>query len=488
MCVLSLASMLLVSGACGDSPSVGDETSTRTETSSEAETTDRFETGLEAVDYGGAEINFLIPDDSAGRWSAKELDAESENGDVLNDAVFKRNTIVEDKYNVKLQSVHFTREDLVKNLAKTVQSGDGEYDCAMIPFNNCLTASSQGLLLDLNELDNLNLQAEWWDSNANKTISLAGKQYYAVGDINIMSWDGTAAIFFNKQVIESYQLDSPYDLVDAGKWTLDRYAKMTIEYSNDIDQDGKMGLDDFWGNIGSDDSILMMLNSSDIFVVNKDDDDLPRFHELDQKYNDALVKLTKCADITKTFNVWRSNTAPLTENLVHAFNIFAGNRAVTYADVVELANGFRQYDTEFGIVPYPKYDDEQKEYISPMNWYASTTITIPASVSDTDRITRIVEDMAAVSAEYIRPAYYDVTLQVKLTRDEKSAEMLDLIFSTRVFDIGWLVNPSNLMYTGIIDPMLKKNNDFASVYAKLTKSAEASIEKVIESLTENSAG
>ena len=96
--------------------------------------------------------------------------------------------------------------------------------------------------------------------------------------------------------------------------------------------------------------------------------------------------------------------------------------------------------------------------------------------------------MAAESAKIVRPAYYDVTLQVKLTRDERSAEMLDLIFSNRVFDLGWLINPANIKTSGIIEPMLKKKNDFASVYAKLTKSAEASIEKVIESLTDNSAG
>ena len=156
-----------------------------------------------------------------------------------------------------------------------------------------------------------------------------------------------------------------------------------------------------------------------------------------------------------------------------------------YADVVELANGFRDYDTEFGIVPYPKYDEDQKEHISPMNAYASTTITIPVSVSDTDRISRIIEDMAAESAKIVQPAYYDVTLQVKLTRDERSAEMLDLIFSNRVFDLGWLVNPADIKNKGIIEPMLKKNNDFASVYAKLTKSAEAAIDKVIKSITEN---
>ena len=490
MCVLSLASMLLVSGSCGDSPSVSDDTSTRTETSSVAETTDRFETGLEAVDYGGAEINFLIPDDGAGRWKAKELDAESETGDVLNDAVYKRNMAIEEKYNVDLVSVHYVRDEMISQLAKTVQIGDGEYDCAMIPLWDCLSASSQGLLLDLNELDNLDLDAEWWDKKANASISLGGKQLYAVGDINIMSWDGTAAAFFNKHTIENYQLDDPYELVDSGKWTLDRYIKMTVDLSDDLDQDGKMGLDDFWGAIGSDDTVWSMLNSCGVYVVNKDSDDLPVFHTLDQKYSDLLEKLTLCEDIEKTFNVWRSNPAEptLEPNLIHAFNIFAADRSVIYADVVELANGFRDYDTEFGIVPYPKYDEDQKEYISPMNAYASTTITIPVSVSDTDRISRIIEDMAAESAKIVRPAYYDVTLQVKLTRDERSAEMLDLIFSNRVFDLGWLINPANIKTSGIIEPMLKKNNDFASVYAKLTKSAEASIEKVIESLTDNSAG
>lgn len=96
---------------------------------------------------------------------------------------------------------------------------------------------------------------------------------------------------------------------------------MTVDLSDDLDQDGKMGLDDFWGAIGSDDTVWAMLNSCGVYVVNKDSDDLPVFHTLDQKYSDLLEKLTLCEDIEKTFNVWRSNPAEptLEPNLIHAF-------------------------------------------------------------------------------------------------------------------------------------------------------------------------
>ena len=97
MCVLSLASMLLVSGACGDSPSVGDETALGQKHRLRLRRQTDLRRGLKPLTTAERKSNSLIPDDSAGRWSAKELDAESENGDVLNDAVFKRDTIVEEK-------------------------------------------------------------------------------------------------------------------------------------------------------------------------------------------------------------------------------------------------------------------------------------------------------------------------------------------------------------------------------------------------------
>ena len=37
---------------------------------------------------------------------------------------------------------------------------------------------------------------------------------------------------------------------------------------------------------------------------------------------------------------------------------------------------------------------------------------------------------------YVTPAYYDVALSGKFTRDEESAEMLEIIRRHRVYDFG----------------------------------------------------
>jgi len=48
----------------------------------------------------------------------------------------------------------------------------------------------------------------------------------------------------------------------------------------------------------------------------------------------------------------------------------------------------------------------------------------------------LLDDMAAYGYDYLRPAVYDNVLCLKGTRDEKSAEIIDLIFENIIMDIG----------------------------------------------------
>ena len=45
--------------------------------------------------------------------------------------------------------------------------------------------------------------------------------------------------------------------------------------------------------------------------------------------------------------------------------------------------------------------------------------------------------LAYESMNHMTPAYYEQTLQNKVSRDEESAAMLDLIFASRTYDFGW---------------------------------------------------
>lgn len=56
-----------------------------------------------------------------------------------------------------------------------------------------------------------------------------------------------------------------------------------------------------------------------------------------------------------------------TENNGNGANIedtFSSGRALFCGEVLQCARRYRGMETDFGILPYPKYDSEQKDYIT----------------------------------------------------------------------------------------------------------------------------
>ena len=91
-------------------------------------------------------------------------------------------------------------------------------------------------------------------------------------------------------------------------------------------------------------------------------------------------------------------------------------------------------ESDFGIVPYPMWDESQGEYYSRVE--AGTKTWGVLYIQDPVLTGTVIEAMARDSHEHLIHTYYDITLQLKLTRDDKSIEMLDLIRSTMTYDPG----------------------------------------------------
>ena len=92
----------------------------------------------------------------------------------------------------------------------------------------------------------------------------------------------------------------------------------------------------------------------------------------------------------------------------------------------------------------------------------------------------VLEAMASESHTGVIPAYYDITLRTKVTRDAESEAMLDLIFADRVFDWGDTIWCPDIR-DGMFNNMFKANDrDFASKMAALDATVQALIEKTVE--------
>ena len=144
-----------------------------------------------------------------------------------------------------------------------------------------------------------------------------------------------------------------------------------------------------------------------------------------------------------------------------------------YSTITEMIMALR-----YSILPYPKWDEAQERYITMSDGHHEA-MAIPKTIGNPEAVGTITEALCAESYKILVPAYYDVALKVKSTRDEQSIAMLDRIVNSRVFDFGFVYNAGNGA-SFIIQDLINSNKDtFESTYAKKEKSILKHYDKVV---------
>ena len=136
-------------------------------------------------------------------------------------------------------------------------------------------------------------------------------------------------------------------------------------------------------------------------------------------------------------------------------------------------------DVDFGIVPYPKYDEAQKDYIS-LN--TAGLMCVPSDVKDIEMVGIVCELLGSESKRYTIPAYFDVLLKYKGVRDDESLEMMKIIFDNVVYDFGY--NYSNFTNMAYIVPRIieQKSTDVTSFYEKNSPPAIKDLETAYKNI------
>ena len=146
----------------------------------------------------------------------------------------------------------------------------------------------------------------------------------------------------------------------------------------------------------------------------------------------------------------------------------------------------RDMESDFGIIPTPKYDAAQESYVTYNALGNSTGFVIPITADS--EISAVISDQLAYEGwRDIVPVYYDIALKSKYGRDERSADMLDLIMSnircefTQVYSyaFGDQEAPS-MMLRQVIK---KKSTDIASMYAERQTKWNNTLESLINTLS-----
>ena len=147
-----------------------------------------------------------------------------------------------------------------------------------------------------------------------------------------------------------------------------------------------------------------------------------------------------------------------------------------------LGDSFRSFDYEYGVLPVPKYSEDQEYYVHDASLGNSPTTAVPVTASDPGTVSLILEAMAYDSYYNVLPVFYGNYLNSKLARDEESVEMLKIIHDTVYYDIGALFNWGDMRM--IIENISEKSvNNFAAQYAKYESSIGKALEKTLAAIS-----
>ena len=431
---------------------------------------------LEIRDFGGRDFRI-----SVSRRYVDEMWVESENGDVCNDAVFRRNQKIEEAYNVNIVAIPAPNDSSnaqVNEINKVLTAGDDVFDLTAVYTFLAGGPALKGHYYSWNDIPYVALDEKWWIQSANDAFSVNGEQYVAVGDLSVTTLLLTYAVFFNKRLVDDYDLPDLYKTVLDGKWTIDYLNSLTRDIYQDLNGSGTADEGDLYGFAADKVTNLDAYPSAfDIPLIKQDDNGAPYVAMDIERMTTGVEKV-----YALYYNSGNSSYIPEAGKEITAFA--SGNVAFLTTWIDNAFTEFREMTDDYGILPYPKLDEAQKEYYTnSMDNYS--LLSVPKTVSDVEFVGLITEAMTRESHLSVIPAYYDVALTQKYARDEASVAMLDLIMAGRMYDFSILHSGkmSSLPYL-FRDLVAKKDTNVASKFAKIESKLNSGIASLIETYAE----
>lgn len=373
------------------------------------------------VTFNGAKVNIL--------WMDITNYADEYNGQVANDAMYDRELSVENRLNVDIQNINGeykwdTREQYITKIKSSHMANDDSYNIVQgeIPY-----LIIDGILYDLNTLNYLDFDKPYWANDLVEELSIDGRLYAVNGDFSGGNVLDISCIWYNEVLRQNLNLEDPMVLVDEGKWTAEKLYEMASAGYMDADGSGKLSINDQFGLIIREANALTpFISAFGLRIASKNADGV---HEL--TFNNEKV-ISAFEFMLKLLGNYKA-TAFGGEGGTKYNLAFNENRGIFVVGQFSDAPGFVEMENEVGILPLPKFDENQETYLTKGSGelYGITT-----STSNVPAASAVMELMASEGYRIVTPALYETNLKTRYSTDPDMARMFDVIRSGITVDFG----------------------------------------------------
>ena len=415
-------------------------------------------------DFNDATVNILT---AAEQW--QHFYNAEDSADVVDSAVYKRNLAVMEDYGVSLNYVIYNGYsggvDAVRTaLHGSVAGGTKDYDLMVGSVSYVTPRIGDHYFSDLNEFEEIDLSQPWWYQYINEQLDLNGRLYVGAGSLGMTTVANSVVAFFNHELADKHNLNSLYGknlykLAEDGEFTYDKFVQMSEIVTNDTNSDGVYNSADTMGFITTYDYFAFIVNAFEYFYTTPQDDGAVQLTGFTERLAAISEKIQ--ATLNSNYYLDASKDEAMIGNVYNAMiNNFATGKNLFMLHQLQHSTKDEMRNMEgYGFLPLPKFDDAQKNYYTPV---VPEVAAIPLLVNDAELSGTMMEALQYYTYKLVRPEYFEIALKRKMSRDEESAKMLDLIMKGAVSDFAYnylSVVGDDLMY-GII-----RTSDYASFAA-----------------------
>ncbi len=489
-CLLA-AMMTMPMVACGNSSEEkqGETTPTDTTATEATETEPKLKSGVpEGTTFNGETVSIWYTTKSVSVAETYLDLAGDNNGETLADAMYYRNIEVEELLDVQLNyfDAQVTTDQTGASLEKLVMAGDTTYDMFSLIQWNAAKYAYQNMYYNMKEAPYISFDQPWWNYDYMKEMTIGeDKIYCMVGDVHVDSTRCMNCVYYNKAMYTDYYEDGDgmYDLVLEGKWTYDVLQQKAGEVWMDVDGDNTASFDDQLGySLNDYNNVDGIMYACGVRATGRDENDVPVLTLMTERGVDALKK---------TYDIYYNTVGGLGMGLckyatteyeedVMFRDKFSEGSTMYYFGFFYSAESLRDMDDAYGIVPFPKLDEDQENYYSIAHDIISV-MCLPVNCAKVDVSSAVLEALAFIGYEDVLPAYYESLLKAKYARDAKSAQMIELIRDNFITDVAYVYGDAfNQMGYACRNMVSAKQENLATWYASKEKAALTNMEDLIE--------
>ena len=471
MIAATLAALTLacVLASCGDTAETPIETNA-------VQTTAETAANEPSIDYEGYEFRILNNLSNVAYVNMGEL---GQTGETLDDTIYERNMAVADALNITFKIENREYRDTFDTISRVVPAGDDVYDIYTLDLSFMTSHATNGYLMNVLDIESIDLENPWWNKNAIDSVTIGDYVFSLFGDLHVAYYEAFYPAVFNKQILQELDLDDPYQLVLDGTWTLDAMLNMMMAAKSNLDGDDKWTTADRYPfTMYEENGSICLLSTSNVFLFEKNEDNIPVWSGLSERFLDTYDKLVKSAFSVKHNNALNSSGVVSTSTLEKHRAMMHEGKALFMFEPLGAVKNLRDVDFEIGIVPLPKYDEAQEEYRTYI-FASANALAIPVTNPDPERTGTILECMAELSRNTVRKVFFDETLDYKYAQDEQAQKMLDIMFSNGAFELGYVYGWGGLVYKAM-QCLNAGKAEIVSPIEKLVATAEADLAATVE--------